>query len=149
MKVAVISTSQAQPCWYAIPGWQNLEDEFKRTGAVLPQVSPFFQWLLDHGYEIFVVSTRPSFAGPWDYWTNFVPPSHRFAADTSVSCGEEHRTAGCRCYAQNLEHVYERLGLPTPSDPTGYWPNLHAALKNYGVVTCENDLLEKIKAGQS
>lgn len=147
MKVAVISTSQAQPCWYALPGWKNWEDEHKRTGAVLPQVSPFFQHLLDAGYEIVVISTRGRVEGPWDHWKTLVDPGNVYCADTSVSCGEEHKTAGCKCYRDNLLKVYARLGLTPPEDTVGYWPSLHYGLKDFGVVTCEGDLLEKIRAG--
>ncbi len=142
MKVAVISTSQAQPAWYAQPeAVRNvIEREWEKTGAKMAGWSDFFQKLLDGGYEIFVISTRPSVDGPYDQWNTQVDEAHRFLADTSISCGEEHKTGGCRCYQQNLLRVYERLGLPTPSDPSGYWPNLWYALKDFGVVTCEGDL---------
>ena len=42
-----------------------------------------------------------------------------------------------------LGNLYDRLGLPVPEDREGYWPNLHYALKDFGVVTCEADLTRK------
>ena len=141
-KVAVISTSQAQPEWYTMFDWRAHEDEFYKSGAMLAKWSDFFDRLLAEGYEIFVISTRAKLGGPWDYWNTKVASDHIFLADTSVSCGEEHKTGGCRCYQRNLMKVYDRLGLPSPH-AEGYWPNLHYALKDFGVVTCEADLTRK------
>ena len=142
-KIAVISTSQAQPEWYMDVNWRTHEEDFYKSGAVLAKWSDFFDRLLVEGYEIFVFSSRAKLGGPWDYWNTKVDSDHIFLADTSVSCGEEHKTGGCECYQRNLWKIYARLGLALPIRETTYWPNLHYGLKNFGVVTCEADLPRK------
>ena len=147
-KIAVISTSQAQPCWYAMPGWKNLEDEHKRTGAQCAEVSPFFQALLLGEYDIVVFTTRASGSldGPWDAWKNHVRLCDVFTATQADPCGPEHRTAGCKCYREMLGRVYAHLGLDLPAE-AATWMDLHHGLKRHGVVTSESDLLERVKAG--